>query len=262
MAFDGIVISNVVSDLRKKLIDGRIYKIYQPENDELNIVIKNNKENYRLLLSADASLPLIYLMRISKENPMTAPNFCMLLRKHINNGRIVDICQPGFERIVEITIEHLNELGDICRKKLIIEIMGKHSNIIFTDDKGMIIDSIKHISHMVSSVREVLPGRNYIYPPAGDKISPLFVDRKYFDENIATKSSNVTKAIYTSIIGFSPLAANEVAYRAGIDGSAAMSSLDKEQCDKLYNCLSGMIDDIKNERYTPLIVFDGYSPLE
>lgn len=96
MAFDGVVISNVVSDLKKKLVDGRIYKIYQPENDELNIIIKNNRENYRLLLSADASLPLIYLLQVPKENPMTAPNFCMLLRKHIGNGRIVDVCPAGF----------------------------------------------------------------------------------------------------------------------------------------------------------------------
>lgn len=262
MAFDGIVISNVVSDLKKKLIDGRIYKIYQPEKDELNIVIKNGRESYRLLLSADASLPLIYLMQLSKENPMTAPNFCMLLRKHINNGRIVDICQPGFERIVEITIEHLNELGDLCRKKLIIEIMGKHSNIIFADESGMIIDSIKHISHMVSSVREVLPGRNYTYPPSGDKISPFLVDREYFDSSIVTKPCSVTKALYTSIVGFSPLAANEIAYRAGIDGAVSAAALDDVSRDKLYESLICLIEDIKNERYTPLIVFDGYTPLE
>lgn len=262
MAFDGIVISNVVSDLKKKLIDGRIYKIYQPEKDELNIVIKNNRDSYRLLLSADASLPLIYLMQLSKENPMTAPNFCMLLRKHINNGRIVDICQPNFERIVEITIEHLNELGDLCRKKLIIEIMGKHSNIIFADESGMIIDSIKHISHMVSSVREVLPGRQYAYPPSGDKISPFLVDREYFDSVIMTKPCNVTKALYTSIVGFSPLAAGELAYRAGIDGAASVDALDDVSRDNLYQSLVGLITDIQNERYTPLIVFDGYTPIE
>ena len=108
MAFDGIVISNVVRDMKEKLIDGRIYKIYQPEKDELNIVIKNNRENYRLLMAADASLPLIYFQQSAKENPMTAPNFCMLLRKHINNGRIVDVYQPGFERIVVMVIEHLD----------------------------------------------------------------------------------------------------------------------------------------------------------
>ena len=102
---------------------------------------------------------------------MTAPNFCMLLRKYISNGRIIEITQPGMERIVEITIEHLNELGDTCRKKMVIEIMGKHSNIIFIDEKNMIIDSIKHISNQVSSVREVLPGRTYIAPPGKGKIS-------------------------------------------------------------------------------------------
>ena len=122
MAFDGVVISNIVYDLKEKLTGGRIYKIYQPENDELNIVIKNNKDSYRLMLSADASLPLIYILGLSKENPMSAPNFCMLLRKHIGNGRIIDVMQPGFERIVEFTIEHLDEMGDVCRKKLITAI--------------------------------------------------------------------------------------------------------------------------------------------
>ena len=164
MAFDGIVISNVVRDMKEKLIDGRIYKIYQPEKDELNIVIKNNRENYRLLMSADASLPLIYFQQSAKENPMTAPNFCMLLRKHIANGRIVGISQPSLERIIRFEIEHLDELGDLCRKSLIVEIMGKHSNIIFCNEKGMIIDSIKHVSAQMSSVREVLPGRDYFIP--------------------------------------------------------------------------------------------------
>ena len=171
MAFDGVVIANIVYDMNRLLTGGRIYKIYQPEADELLLVVKNNKETYRLLISAGASLPLIYFTTKTKANPMTAPNFCMLLRKYISNGRIIEITQPGMERIVEITIEHLNELGDTCRKKMVIEIMGKHSNIIFIDEKNMIIDSIKHISNQVSSVREVLPGRTYIAPPGKGKIS-------------------------------------------------------------------------------------------
>ena len=171
MAFDGVVIANIVYDMNHLLTGGRIYKIYQPEADELLLVVKNNKETYRLLISAGASLPLIYFTTKTKANPMTAPNFCMLLRKYISNGRIIEITQPGMERIVEITIEHLNELGDTCRKKMVIEIMGKHSNIIFIDEKNMIIDSIKHISNQVSSVREVLPGRTYIAPPGKGKIS-------------------------------------------------------------------------------------------
>ena len=149
MAFDGVVIANIVYDMNRLLTGGRIYKIYQPEADELLLVVKNNKETYRLLISAGASLPLIYFTTKTKANPMTAPNFCMLLRKYISNGRIIEITQPGMERIVEITIEHLNELGDTCRKKMVIEIMGKHSNIIFIDEKNMIIDSIKHILLML-----------------------------------------------------------------------------------------------------------------
>ena len=261
MAFDGVVISNIVYDLKEKLTGGRIYKIYQPENDELNIVIKNNKDSYRLMLSADASLPLIYILGLSKENPMSAPNFCMLLRKHIGNGRIIDVMQPGFERIVEFTIEHLDEMGDVCRKKLIIEIMGKHSNIIFTDHKGMIIDSIKHVSHLVSSVREVLPGRRYEYPPDGGKINPMELDRGLFDSTVMTKTADACKAIYTSLSGFSPVVANEICYRADIDPRTSVAELG-EGADRLYKCTMDIVDQIKRRDYDPVIVFDGYKPVE
>ncbi len=262
MAFDGIVISNVVRDMKEKLVDGRIYKIYQPEKDELNIVIKNNRENYRLLISADASLPLIYFQQTSKENPMTAPNFCMLLRKHINNGRIVDIYQPGFERIVVIVIEHLDEMGDLKRKKLITEIMGKHSNIIFATEDDVIIDSIKHISHMVSSVREVLPGRTYEYPPAGGKVSPLEVGEEDFIKRVKGSPVNLIKAIYQNITGFSPVAAAEVCYRAGLDGNASTASLTDTDAKLLSNRFFGVVEDIKSGNYAPQIILDGYTPVE
>lgn len=163
MAFDGIVICNLVYELNQKLIDGRISKITQPEPDELLLTIKNKKESYKLLLSASASLPLLYLTETNKPSPITAPNFCMLLRKHISGGRIISITQPKLDRIVHFEIEHLNELGDTCTKQLTIELMGKHSNIIFRDN-DLIIDSIKHVSAQVSSVREVLPGRTYFIP--------------------------------------------------------------------------------------------------
>ena len=131
MAFDGIVIANLTRDLKEKLEGGKINKIAQPEKDELLFTIKNNRENLRLLISANASLPLIYFTQKNKPSPLTAPNFCMLLRKHIGAGRILTVRQPGLERIIEFEIEHLDELGDLCRKRLIVELMGKHSNIIF-----------------------------------------------------------------------------------------------------------------------------------
>ena len=179
MAFDGITIANITRELNQTLLGGRIYKIAQPESDELLLTIKNNSSQYRLVLSADASLPLVYLTESNKPSPMTAPGFCMLLRKHLQNARIVDIAQPGLERIIHLDLEHLNELGDICRKKLIVEIMGKHSNIIFCDDQNRIIDSIKHISGMVSSVREVLPGRDYFIPQTQEKWNPLRFSELY-----------------------------------------------------------------------------------
>ena len=130
MAFDGVTIANLVSELKKELIGGRLYKIAQPENDELLITVKQPTGQKRLLISADASLPLLYLTESNKPSPITAPNFCMLLRKHLQNGRITDISQPGLERIVHLGIEHLDEMGDLRQKTLVVEIMGKHLSLI------------------------------------------------------------------------------------------------------------------------------------
>lgn len=252
MAFDGITIANIVKELNTELLGGRIYKIAQPEGDELLLTIKNNSSQYRLLLSADASLPLVYLTENNKPSPITAPGFCMLLRKHLQNARIVGITQPGLERIIHLELEHLNELGDVCRKKLIIEIMGKHSNIIFCDDKDKIIDSIKHISGMISSVREVLPGRDYFIPQTQDKSNPLRFSTRYTapDANLScfrkTESDNTPisyadfqtqmqakpmplyKALYTSYTGLSPIIAQEICYRAVVDADMPANVLANE----------------------------------
>ena len=176
MSFDGITVASIVRELQNTIENGRISKIAQPENDELLLTIKGSKGQYRLLLSASASLPLAYLTSSNKPSPMTAPNFCMLLRKHIGNGRILSISQPGLERIISFEIEHLNDMGDLCRKYLMVELMGKHSNIIFCNDDGMIVDSIKHVSAHMSSVREVLPGRSYFIPETQSKLNPFTID--------------------------------------------------------------------------------------
>jgi len=131
MAFDGITIAAIRKELADTLINGRLSKIAQPEPDELLLTIKTPEGQYKLVLSANPSFPLAYLTDEGKVSPMTAPGFCMLLRKHIQNGRILSITQPDFERILVFEIEHLNELGDLCRKLLIVELMGKYSNIIF-----------------------------------------------------------------------------------------------------------------------------------
>ncbi|SCP94903.1 Rqc2 family fibronectin-binding protein [Anaerobium acetethylicum] len=262
MALDGIVIANIVKDLNDYLLNGRIYKIAQPENDELLLTIKNNREQYRLLLSASASLPLVYLTSENKPSPMTAPNFCMLLRKHLSNGRIVSITQPGLERIINFQIEHLNELGDLCRKTLIVEIMGKHSNIIFCNDEDMIIDSIKHISGQVSSVREVLPGRTYFIPETQQKSDPLSAGPEDFEKNVLSKPVPLSKAIYTSYTGISPLAAEEICFRASLDSGLPASALTPDEMLHLSHTFVRFMDDVRNGEFEPAIIYNGKDPVE
>ena len=217
MAFDGITIASLVRQFQDTLEGGRISKIAQPEKDELLVAIKNNKENYRLQISASASLPLIYLTDKNKPSPMTAPNFCMLLRKHIGSARITAIHQPGLERIIEFELEHLDEMGDLCRKKLMIEIMGKHSNIIFCREDGTIIDSIKHVSAQISSVREVLPGRPYFIPQTVVKEDPLTVSEEVFCQVIGSSPLILQKALYNHFTGISPIIAEEICHLASLD---------------------------------------------
>ncbi|WP_455715631.1 Rqc2 family fibronectin-binding protein [Anaerosporobacter sp.] len=262
MALDGLVIANVIKELNDTLLGGRINKISQPENDALVLLVKNNRTQYKLFLSANASLPLIYITQENKPNPITAPNFCMLLRKHLNSAKILSITQPGLERIIDIEIEHLNELGDVCTKHLITEIMGKHSNIIFCDDKNMIIDSIKHISGLVSSVREVLPGREYFIPETQDKWNPLTVDYEHFIEKVMTKPLAISKALYTSLTGISPLIANEICHRASIDGEASTSSLSELEGLHLYKNFERLIEEIKTNSFRPNIIYKNGDPVE
>lgn len=262
MAFDGITIANIAQELNQTIVGGKINKIAQPENDELMITIKNNRTVYRLLLSASASLPLIYLTDNNKPGPMTAPNFCMLLRKHIGSARILSVTQPGLERILIFELEHLNELGDICRKKLIVEIMGKHSNIIFCNEEDQIIDSIKHVSAHMSSVREVLPGRPYFIPETQSKLNPFVLTEEIFQEKIFPRPVNVAKAIYTSITGISPLMAEEVCYRAGIDGGIPTDGLEDVERVHLAHTFLRMVDDIRDGHFEPNIVYKGKEPVE
>ena len=262
MAFDGIVVANLVHDLKNELLNGRIAKIAQPEADELLLTVKTPGGQRRLYISASASLPLVYLTENNKPSPMTAPNFCMLLRKHIANGRIVDIYQPKLERIIHLTIEHLDEMGDLCQKDLIIEIMGKHSNIIFCHKDGTIIDSIKHVSAQMSSVREVLPGRTYFIPDTMAKLDPLTVTESEFLQTLTTKPTALAKAIYTSFTGISPVVAEEVCYISGIDSTLPPKDLSEDMLKHLYNQFSIYLSAVKEGRFSPSIYYAGKEPKE
>ena len=268
MAFDGITVAAVAAELKKDLLNSRIYKIAQPESDELIITLKTTDGGQkRLLLSADASLPLTYFTSQNKPSPMTAPSFTMLLRKHLQNGRITGITQPGLERIIELHVEHYNDMGDLCHKRLIIELMGKHSNIIFVNEENKIIDSIKHISGMVSSVREVLPGRDYFIPETQDKIDPLTVTKETFCERFLSKALPAYKAIYCNFTGLSPFFAQELCYEAGVDGDLpteyfTASSEGQNALTRLYDAFSASMQRIKDADFAPVIVYENGRPVE
>ena len=262
MALDGSTIAALVSEFKTLFINGRIYKIAQPEKDELILTIKSNKDQYRLQISAGASLPLMYITSGTKQSPMTAPNFCMLLRKHISNGRIIDITQPSLERIVDFEIEHLNELGDVCRKHLIIELMGKHSNIIFCDDNNKIIDSIKHVSCQMSSVREVLPGRDYFIPNTSVKLNPLTATQEDFENVVFSESVPIQKTLYQKFTGVSPVLSNEICYRAGIDGDLSANSFSNTIRYHVYNIFSQLLAEITEADFKPCIIYKNDEPIE
>lgn len=262
MAFDGITVAAVVREMNEKLINGRLFKIAQPESDELLLTIKNNREQYKLLISASASLPLAYFTSESKVSPLTAPSFCMLLRKHISNGRILSVSQPNLERVINIEIEHLDEMGDLCRKTLIVELMGKHSNIIFCDDEGVIIDSIKHIPAHISSVRVVLPGRKYFIPDTAHKISPFELTEEYFNNEICSKNMACAKSLYTSITGFSPIISEEICNLSSIDSSINISSLNDTEKIHLYNNIRMLCEDIKNGDFKNNIYYKNDEPID
>lgn len=262
MALDGIVISAMVQELKSCILGGRISKIAQPEPDELMLTIKNERKNYRLLISAGASLPLIYFTETNKPGPLTAPNFCMLLRKHISGGKILDVRQPGLERIIHFDIEHLNELGDVCQKTLTVEIMGKHSNIIFCSPDGTIIDSIKHISSQVSSVREVLPGRRYFIPDTQSKLDPFSVTLDAFTQAVSGKPMPLAKAIYTTFTGISPLIAEELCHRASLESARSANSFSENELLHLFRQFELLIDSVKEHEFTPCIFTRGSEPVE
>ena len=271
MALDGMVIADMAYELNRDLTGGRIAKIAQPEKDELLLTIKQSipqegektlRSQKRLVLSVNPSLPLIYETEETKNSPMTAPTFCMVLRKHLSNARILSVCQIGLERVLCFELEHLNEMGDLCHKKLYIELMGKHSNIIFCQEDDVIIDSIKRVSALVSSVREVLPGRTYFIPNTLEKFDPLTVDRDTFLERVLTKPMPPAKAIYTSLTGFSPVMANELLYRASLSDVTSTDALTEMERLHLYRNFETLREELLSHSFVPTMIRRGQEPVE
>ncbi|MCR5177742.1 MAG: NFACT family protein [Lachnospiraceae bacterium] len=263
MALDGITVCALARELNEELAGARISKITQTESDELYITAKpaGDKKQVRLLLSASAALPLAYLTTANKAGPMTAPAFCMLLRKHLMSGRVVSVTQPDFERILRFRVRGTDEMGDLKDHVLVIELMGKHSNIILLDDSENVIDSIRRVPASVSSVREVLPGRSY-FVPAQEKESPLSADRRSLALAIRGLGMPLFKAVYTSYMGVSPIMAQEICYRAGIDADRSAISLTDEEFERFADAFLDMFMMVEKGEFSPEIVYKDGAPLE
>lgn len=261
MSLDGITIRALVYELQDALINGKINKVHQPENDELLLDIRNNGISKKLIISASSNNPRIHFTKDTKKNPMSPAMFCMLLRKHIQNGRILSIEQDGFERVIKILISSYNELGDLTEKELIIEIMGRHSNIILVNnEEEKIIDSIKRVTPDISSVRQILPGMKYTPAPSQNKISPIDLNESNFLSFIKDdKSSNqLYKSIYENFVGISPLIAKEICNNAEIYENLNTDELNEEDSKKLFSSFKEIIGFILNRNSNPTIVYNEY----
>lgn len=257
MSLDGIVARSLVKEIKDKALGGRVGKIYQPEDDEIILNIYNKGENYRLLLSANSSNPRIHFTEVQKANPQEPPMFTMVLRKHLSGGTILNIEQYDLDRIIFIDISALDELGVATKKRLVIEIMGRHSNIILIDkDNKKIIDSINKVSIDMSRVRQILPGMEYRLPPSQDKINPLFVDSSLFIEKFkdSPQGQEIFKFFYMNFTGMSPLISRDICFRKNIDTRKTISSIDDNELNLLFNSFIEVIDEIKNENYKPILV--------
>lgn len=281
MAFDGFTTAALTKEFSDRLTGGRIYRIIQPESDELLITIRPEVSRgggqIRLVLSADASLPLAYLTEENRAAPDSAPTFCMLLRKYLQNGKIISVTQPGLERIIRFEVEHLNEMGDLCRHVLLIELMGKHSNIILLDtetsgeekesasrDAGsgqegsggeIILDSIKHVSQMVSSVREVLPGRAYFIPETRNKVNPFEETKDHFLQLLSAESVSAPKFLLEHYTGFSNVMSEETAFRAHLSQDRSVSGFTDADREQFWETFSSLLLDVKAGRFEPCVYY-------
>lgn len=235
MSFDGIAIYNVCSELKSCLKDCKIDKVYQPERDEIILNLRGKGTSYKLLLTSNAKYPRLHLTNIKKDNPTNAPQFCMVLRKHIQGGRILEINQINFDRIVKIIIESKNDFGDNVIKTLIIEIMGRHSNIILIDENNTILESIKRVPLEKSSVRQIFAGMKYTNPPEQNKLNPLNLSLEEFKSRMSDTPDE--KLIYTNYYGISPVIAKEICFRT-------FTSTDQINITDLYNNFKNIIDNL------------------
>lgn len=256
MSFDGIVTRNIVLELNNFLVGGKINKIYQHEKDEILLHVYNKGKNYKLLISSSSNNPRLHITRYEMENPPSPPIFCMVLRKHLSGGIILNIEQYGMDRIIFIDISALDEFGEVTVKRLIVEIMGKHSNIILVNKESLkIIDAIKRITPNISRVRQILPGLLYTFVKQ-DRFNPLYSTETDFYQQMEkdNKSKQVYKFFYTNYVGLSPLISKEICSKAGVDIDRPLGTLTESDMKNLYTSFSSIMEKVKDNKFNPQLI--------
>ncbi|MDO5714988.1 MAG: NFACT RNA binding domain-containing protein [Tissierellia bacterium] len=258
MSFDGTVLHGVVFELNEKLQNGRIDKIYQHENNDLIINIRNHRNRYQLLLSASGNNPRVYITNDNRENPTTPPTFCMLLRKHLENTKILFFEQFKMDRIMKMVVSSRDELGDEVEKALVIEIMGKHSNIILINNESKIIyDSIKRVNRHMSRIREILPGKEYSLTGISDKKNPLMIDSlKDYIIDTQRLEYSIKRFLMDQFTGISPQMVREICYRSYIDPKTIITKLSEDEMERLNNSFTTIFKQVKKNQLDPIKIFN------
>lgn len=254
MSLDGLSMHPLVVELNQQLSGGRIDKIFQPNKNTIVLLIRKPGKNYALHISINPQNPVINLIEKTIDNPASPPTFCMVLRKQVEDGRIAEFRQHSLDRIVSIGIDIRGVGGTIITKTLIIELMGKYSNLILIQD-GIIINSIKKIGITTSRVRQVLPGIEYSLPPGQDKLNILEISSKRFVEKLVEyQSLTLTKAIIYISIGIGPVTAKEIAWLAHLPNDILISELSESAIKALEESIEILIDQIKKNNIKPIVV--------
>ena len=255
MPLDGLTLHFLKEELKQNIVGCRVDKIHQPSKDELVFHLRDRNGAKKLFFSASANSPRLHMIVNPPENPPTPPNFCMLMRKHLQSALITDVRQKGLDRIICIDFSATNELGDKVELTLYTEIMAKHSNIILVNGENKILDAIKRVDYSQSSVRQIFPGREYIDPPAQDKINLIESDAKTaFDKISELQSKMLSSAILSTVQGVSPLIARETAEKCG--GDVQVGCMDEFTKMKLLNVLTELKDNIENNKAEPTMLKD------
>jgi len=255
MPLDAICLTAVANEIRTAVVGGRIDKIHQPGRDEVVLAIRA-AENCKLFLSANPSHPRAQLTEVSRENPDKPPMFCMLLRKHLTGARILGVEQPPMERVLRIVMDATDELGDRVERQLVLEAMGRHSNLILLDEEGRIVDCLRRVDSDMSAKRQVLPGLFYHLPPVQEKLDPAQLSREELERELgrAPEESQADRWLLDTFGGLSPLVCRELAFRAGGSSDVRLHQMGEQGRNRLLDELEQLMKSVKNNSFTPTVI--------